>query len=244
MMARFTYIIILIALVASGCKKEGSGSCFQRAKENGTLQLNLNNFNAIALYDDINLEVNFDSITKVKLIGPNNLLEHCEVEIQSNTLVAKNYTKCYVTKGYDFKFTLQITLPQLDSIYTDGYGNIDFLDTLKQAYFKLENFGTAGSYNFLVNTDISKFAHHLGSADITISGTSKTSEIFLGSNGRIDAQNLENEQTFVNHDGDGNIYVNTSEYLYYSLTSYGDLYASGNPKIIEGTRTGKGNFFP
>ena len=239
-------IVILFVfpfLFVIGCKKEGSGSCFKGAKENGAKSLNIQNFNSIALYDDINLEVQFGNNYEVELTGPKNLLEYCNIELKGQTLIAENFTKCYVTKGYDFSFKLKVTIPKLDSIYTDGYGNINFLDTLNQQTFKLENFGTAGVYKLLLNTSNVKIAHHLGSADIMIIGNSNTGEFFLGSNGRIDASNLYAKQAFVNHDGDGNVYTYASDYLSYSLTSYGDLYTYGNPKIIEGTRKGKGNFF-
>lgn len=237
----FLFLVPLLFWI--GCQKEGSGSCFKGAKENATKSIEIKNFNAIALYDDINLDVRFGNNYEVELTGPKNLLEYCNIEIQGNTLVAENFTKCYVTKGYDFSFNLKVTLPKLDSIYTDGYGNIDFIDTLNQPTFKLENFGTAGVYSLLLNTSTAKIAHHLGSADISVYGSSNIGELFLGSNGRIDASKLFTNQAFVNHDGDGNIYIYTSEYLSYSLTSYGDLYAYGNPKIIEGSRSGKGNFF-
>src|SRR5690606_9899233 len=145
------FSLIMICIVVSCSKKDGSAGCFQKPGDVITDDRFLSSFNSVVLKNDINLVLIKDTINQLQLKAPKNLMSGISSDIKNGTLIIQNNNGCEFTRSYDFSIDAELHYQSLDSLYFDGYGNLTSDDTIRQNQFVLEVWGSAGSVNMVVD---------------------------------------------------------------------------------------------
>lgn len=234
------FCLLIVGVVISCSKKDGSAGCFQKPGNNIEELRSLQNFNAIVLKNDINLILIKDTINQLLLKAPKNLMKGISSEIKNGALILQNNNGCEFTRSYDFSIDAVLRYQSLDSIYFDGYGNLISSDTINQNQFVIEVWGSAGSVNLIVNVQTLKAKLQLGSADVALSGMASVSYVYSGNYGWIDLENLNTNICYLTHRAYGDVILNVVELLDGNQSSTGNIQLVTKPKMVKINQTGLG----
>lgn len=233
------YLLLSLLFLLNGCKKD-NGKCLTTSGKSIKVKEKLAPFNSLFITDDINVRFEKSSVYEILIQAPENILPGVMREVSNQTLTLQNQNRCEFLRGYRDEVSVLVKAPYIDSVYFDGFGDVTInqKDTLKK--FRFSNWGSAGEINLSVHCDQLNIGHHLGSADISVSGSCSIAEFFLGQYGFLRAENMDSDICLVSHDGDGDISCRASKEFYAVISSYGNLLLYGNPTVKEVEITGEG----
>jgi hypothetical protein len=180
-------------------------------------------FDGIALYGIGNINIHFAEDYKVIVTTDSNIQDFVEIEISDSTLSIEKKRENY----YPTKLTIDVFLPELKSIISNGAGNVEFIDrTASDLKIILSGSGVIDAVKCRVqNVDVTLS----GSGNIKI-GVVNTLKAYLTGSGGIDAENCQVQNADVTLTGCGNIKLWATETLNAILTGTGDILYKGNPK--------------
>lgn len=248
-------LVILSAMLAS-C----DNNCLEGQGPIETQQINVEEFMAIRVSGNINVQVSQGETQSVTLRGNANIFPYVNRRVFNDEWnIALDDVDC----SRDFVLDVVIVAPYVDSYIVDGSGDIDVeaFDSLNNLNFGIRGSGnifSTGSFMVTNNTSIevdgsgnvklnveSKTVNAAikGSGNIEIEGTTSLQDIEIKGSGEYYGFDLVSTIADVDIDGSGDCEVNVEEILNVNISGSGNVYYRGNPTVNKDV-DGSGDVIP
>ena len=212
-------------------------------------------FNAISMYNNVNVKLVHDNHPRLELTCPENLIDKVTTEVQGDTLIIKNENEFNWLRSYDYSIDLTVYYDSLREItYTSigelrctdslrGYGtlsidtisidtlNIDTIEAHWNRGFVLRIKEGSGDIDLCLNCDVLKTVFSFGTSKVTLHGIAGYTEHYVKSYGCIHAEALNSNIVKVMSESTNDTYVWARSQLVAHLTSIGNVYYKGHPWI-------------
>lgn len=227
-------------LILVSCNKESAPDCFKKAGDMEMIKRTLPVFDKVDISDYIYVELIQSDQHYVEVIGPRNLLNKIETDVDGNTLFVSNRNTCNFVRSFKNDITVKIFSPSIQDIQNRGTGDIVTPDTLRYNYLKIENRHAAGDIRInFIGDSLSAFTQ-TGVANFVLSGRVFKAELFNQGVGKIEASQLIAEQTYINNSSINDIEAYSRGYLYAINFFSGDIKVFGSPLQSDIIREGTG----
>ena len=208
-------------------------------------------FEAIKMYNNVNVKLVHDNHPRLELTCPKNLIEKVTTEIDGDTLVIKNENDYNWLRSYDYSIDLTVyydSLRQIDFASigdlrcTDSIRGIQELtidsthaviDTIWARTFNLNVKEGCGDIDLTFNCNVVKNNFSNGTSLVTLRGIAEYTEIIMRSFGTVHAENLNSNFVRVQSHSTNDAYVWARTKLTVWLYSIGNVYYKGNPWIVQ-----------
>jgi hypothetical protein len=208
--------LLLAALLLAGCAvetKEGSGNEASETRE-------VESFTALSLSGGFDVVVTVGGAQKLTVRGDDNLLEDVESNVDEGTLELSQPDD--VDLEPKAGLTVEITVPELESIELSGAGDVNVED-LSGGEFRVD---VSGAGNVEATGEVDRVE-----ADVSGAGALRLSELVA-------------REASVDLSGAGDIHVHATESLTASLSGAGNIVYSGDPADVETDVSGVGQINP
>ena len=233
-------LLIFISFVLTTCKKDHLLDCFKSAGNITTENRSVNSFVNINLTDNIDLVIHPDTSNYIKVTAGDNLINGIITELSGNTLYIRNENRCNWMRSFKNIYTVEVGIDKPATIYYDGAGDINCVDTIRSEEFTFDCFGGSGSINFIFNSNKIHLNNHIGRSDIHAYGFSKESYIYINDVGTFDAGNLETDYTYIRNSSTGDCHLKVKNELGFEIKYTGNIYYTGDPIIFSQLYSGSG----
>ena len=241
---RIAILFFLVSLMTSCSKVD---ALFNNG-EPVTEQRNLDQrFNAISMFNNVNVKLVQDNHQHLELTCPKNLIGKVTTEIIGDTLFIKNENDFNWLRGFDYSIDLTVYFDSLQTIDYASIGDLICTDSIKgigQQYIDTTNYGIdtiwsrsvflnikegSGNVDLTVNCNILKNDFSNGTAEVTLRGKVGYAEHYLRSYGLVHAEHLNSNIASVSSESTNDIYVWARTILTAHIYSIGNVYYKGNP---------------
>ncbi len=227
-------------ILTFSCKREGK-LCLKKAGDKVESTVQLNSFTRLIAQDNIDFIIVPSNEHKMEIECGENILPVISHSIQGDSLLVTDNSSCKWFRDYDKSaVTIRLYVSNLEEIKLYHGGNISCTDTLRSSILELQAFDSGGSFELMVNVDTLSTGLHTGPGNALITGICETAFCYSAGDGLIDHRNLRAKTCYVNHSGQNDFYIWSTNYAGLQLYREGNIYLKGNPPIIEGTFSGEG----
>jgi len=188
----------------------------------------------------VNLVIIEDSSNFVEITYGEHLLSGISTKIEDETLYIDDVNHCNWTRDLSVWPEVKIHVKSLKSIYCESSGSIVCENAITTSTFQFEVFDVAGSAKLNYIGDSLSIIAHTGATDITAFGTSNYLYCYNASYAPIDCSSLMALDAFPHNQGTGDIRLRASQWVYYQIFDWGNIYVYGNPSIKKWHDEGKG----
>jgi hypothetical protein len=214
--------------------------------ETTIIEKNINPFDTLVLNDVFEVHLIQGEKNSIRMEGSKKILDNIKLDVQSNSLLIENTFSMgwmYPSKN---KVKLYLTFDTLSLIVANETCQIISDNTLKSNELGL--ILKSKLNHAKLNIDCNSFYYWNNfpcGGTIELSGKSKELKLWNVALMAIDAKNLDSEVVTIQNASKGNISVNCTSKLHYSILGEGNIYLFGNPSIvIAESLTGKGKLIP
>jgi len=239
-MLKYIFYSVMFLILFS-CKRENAIDCFKTKGHYTEETREFENFNAVAVNDQIYVTIFKGNEYKVNIKTGKNLISNISTKVVDGVLTIENNNVCNFVRGYKHQIKVDITTPVLKKLINLGVGNIIIDQQFEQDTLvaRIESSGDIhinGKYN-----QIRTSTH--GNGNMYVNGSANTFYVYSNGLNFVYAENLiVKDYAFIQSVTLGDCFVNASQLnvLDYSLESSGNLYYSGQPKNIKAGGNGSG----
>lgn len=221
---------IFLLLVFSTCKKPG---CFGTAGPVTVTTRPLTSFKELVLTDNINLVLIQDSVEKIEIEGPQNILANVMADIAQNILTISNTTDCRWARDVAEKINVRLHFKDLQKIDYQGSGMLTNIDTLKLDALHIESNTGAGDIMLTVDTRYTGAYIFFENASITLRGKSETCFTYTNNRGIADMSDFVVKKMVIEYEGLRDTYIHVTDELSSVIFHKGNIYYKGNPVITK-----------
>jgi hypothetical protein len=238
---RYFYISLLMLSLFS-CKKPEDRRCFKSWGEETERIVNLDSFDKLILYEQIEYVLIQDSTDKLVIKGGENMVQLIHWEINDGLLLIRNKSRCNFLRNLKKKVLVEIHFTRLMNIHYEGTEPMTNKDTIQTDYFTLLVRDGAGPVDLSLNAIIISADISHGWGDYTLKGKTNFARIAARSNGFCNAYDLQVADSIeVSSETVGSIKVNANNIPMNAIISNdGNIYYKGIPSKIYKTINGSG----
>lgn len=240
MNTRSLFLTGALLLAFTSCDDFFLDDCMKSTGSMETEERSAGTFNTLSVSDNVDVKIIPSSRYHISVTAGENLLEKIITMQEGSTLYIRNENKCNWVRSFKNRITIAVEVISLDRITYNGTGNITCTDSISSDLFYFENFSGAGSIQLMLNCKESWIVSHTGPADVTASGWTGVSYVYLGGNGFINCSMLGTGYSFVSSKGTNDMRVNVEKELGATIEANGNIYYSGNPYKVTSEITGEG----
>lgn len=261
--SQLTYmLVILMVLLSYSCTKDPLG-CIKSTGPISTEIRDLDYFNAVLLTHNIDvtfIETSDQSEHRIEITAGKNLLEKIRTEIEQYVLIIPGDTitntpsivdtleritissdnQCNWVRSYEKPIEAKVYYSEIRHMEYRSIGNVIFQDTIRVNNFRIDIHEGSGNIDLLLNTNNSFLAFHYGTAELIASGFSNINYLYQASFGRIHAEDLITDFTYMENRSTNDTYVYAISHLGVTISATGNVYYGGNPPSISLNRNGSG----
>ncbi|WP_029035132.1 head GIN domain-containing protein [Salinimicrobium terrae] len=237
------YLLIfpfLSLLLLSSCDTEDAPDCFQTSGEIVEKELQVEPFNELIVFEDIDLFIEQGTEYKVVVKTGENLLNEISAEVIDDRLILRNDSGCNFFREYDVT-SIHVTVPNL--VWIQNAGN-RVINSVGELHFKniwlrsLNQERAKGVYT------VGDFDLHLFSENVRVTGDDFSNFFLRGEtdylnlyiangDGRVEAQDLIAGTVEIQHRGTNKLIVNPQQVLKGEIRSTGDVISVNRPPVVE-----------
>ena len=242
-------LFFLASLMAASCSK--MDQLFNNGEPVTERREVAHRFNAISMYNNVNVKLVQSSYPHLELTCPKNLIEKVTTEIEGDTLVIKNENDYNWLRSFDYSIDLTVYYDSLRQIDFASVGNLictdsirgirestidtieAIIDTVWTQVFNLNIKEGCGDIDLTFNCDVLKSDFSNGTSLVTLRGIAQYTEIMMRSYGAVHAENLNSNFVRMQSHSTNDAYVWARSKLTVWLHSIGNVYYKGNPWVIQ-----------
>ena len=230
---------VLILLTQFGCNSPDAFDCIKKTGTKVEEEIILGEFEKIAIYDGLQLNLVYGEKQEVIIKGGENLIPNVDFQLKEKQLTITDDNGCNWVRDYE-PIVITITSNRLIEVRSGGYGLIKSINTLNFDQLLVESKDGSGDFELDVAVDQLRVVNNSFS-NIYISGLANYLSIGHWYNdGRFNGTDLEINNVGISHNGVNDIYIRVKEKLSGELTSRGNIIYFGNPEIVEVNVSGTG----
>ena len=242
-------LFFLVSLMAASCSK--MDQLFNNGEPVTERREVAHRFNAISMYNNVNVKLVQSSYPHLELTCPKNLIEKVTTEIEGDTLIIKNENEYNWLRSFDYSIDLTVYYDRLrqinfasvgDLLCTDSIKGIaeqtidstgGFIDTITIHNFNLNINEGCGDIDLTFNCNVVKNNFGNGTSKVTFRGKAEYTEIIMRSYGVVHAEELNSNFVRVQSHSTNDAYVWARSKLTVWLYSIGNVYYKGNPWVVK-----------
>ena len=228
-------------LLFSTCKKPG---CFGSAGPVTTTTRPLTSFNELVLSDNVNLILIQDTVEKMEIEAPQNIVANITGNISQNILTVSNTTDCRWARDANEKINVRLFFKDLEKIDYRGSGTLTNNDTLKLDALHIESNTGAGNISLTLDTRYTGAYIFFENAGITLHGKSETCFTYTNNRGIADMSDFVVKKMVIEYSGFGDTHINVTDELSAVIFHKGNIYYKGNPVITKLISHSTGRLIP
>jgi hypothetical protein len=230
------YLLFLLAAGSlSGCAKENLNDCLTSTGPERTQRIELPDFTRLFVSDNIEVQLEPDSVNYVEWRGGRNMLQQLTARVEGNQLELANRNTCNWVRSSKREITAIVHFTALDHIIHDGFGKITSNSPLRQPYLRID-ITDAGDAEVAADVQESLVTLY-ETGTITISGKTGLLSVENYGFGSVFANNMSAQTVFGNLAGYGEVHVRAIENLGINMSGATDLHFYGQPAHIDTSRT-------
>lgn len=232
-------IILLVVLSLTSCEKvcdcaKGTGAITSEFRSTTNIQ-------QIELYNNIDLVIHIDTLSKIKITSGENLIREITTENNNGVLKIKNKNNCNWVRKFNPTITVEVWTTNLTYLLVrDATGDIYFEDSLNCNEFYFDSFSSTGKFNFKLKGSEAHLNINNGPADIKAIGKVTNFYLYGAGYGKLDCVNLHSDYVFVTNKGTNDFLVNVQQLIEANIYGVGNIYYQGNPTSILKKELGQG----
>lgn len=233
-----TYLILVLFFV--GCKKENALDCFKSTGAEVTETRDLGPFSYIKLYDNIDLNIIKGTEYKVDVVAGKHIIKNIKTTVTGDVLSIDNNNKCNFVRGYKRKVTINVTLPYIIKVESNGVGTIRFDQYYQQDTIQLRAENSGDIYLNGTFNEIKASSH--GNGDIYLNGTCDRLYGYMNGTNMLQAENLIiNSYVFLETLSIADCFISApvNGPLECNIWRSGNIYYKGNPSVINNFSNGE-----
>ena len=215
-----------------------SFSCTKAPLTNGevvTEMRQLDNFDIINLYDNIDVTLINSDVFKIEITTGENLVTNIIADVIEGKLYLRNENTCNWIRSYDCPLEAKIYFSgKLSAINYESVGNLysdSYIVDDSISRFDLNIEDGSGDIKLKINCDCFYMESHSGTNAVSIIGKSRYCYIYQNGLGPILAENFITDKADVYSYKSNDIYVQCRNNLKASIYNMGNIYYKGQPKI-------------
>jgi len=200
----------------------------------------LSGFNAISVGGSYDVYVTQGSTESVKVVAPEDEMEHIVTEVQNGVLKIYNRKDDWNWSwGGHKKEMVYVTIKEVNAIGVSGSGDVFFKDGISSPSLKLR---VSGSGDVTGKLDVKTLESHIsGSGDMKLSGKADDCTINISGSGDYTARDLVTINTAIHVSGSGDASVNASQKIDASVSGSGDIKYTGSATQVSISKHGSGS---
>lgn len=234
-------MFFIAALIILGCNKENGSGCFTSVGDMVIQERNFTEpFTSIRMLDNATVTIKQGAEYSAVVRGGSNLIESYKTTVEGSTLVLENKTVCDWLRDQSTTFEVLVTMPVLDSIEVNGYGDLSTEGVFEVDVFKLITSSSVGDVHLNMTGEQIYLILSTGAVNIWLDGSLEYLYAYSISYSIIDAENLQATRAYLVNGGTGDFKVNTSDYLKVRLDLTGNIYYTNDPEVFIESQIGSG----
>ena len=217
-----------------GCDREDAWDLLKTRGDAVVEQIELPAFNAITVYNDINVVLTKGNAYNATVEGWKNLMPKINLSVDDNgALMIEDKNSFNFVRSRDNMTTVNLTYAdELNAITFSGNGYFMSDDVINTSSLSILCQHASGSIDLTVITATLGIGANSGNtASVTIAGEAASVGITNWGFGPINLLALKASAADIHHHGMGNTFINASETLSVTLYGVGNVYYTGNPSI-------------
>lgn len=233
---------MLLPILFSACNRPDAPDCLKSAGESTQEERDIQGFIQHLHVDDlVHVKVfHSDGDDRVVVRGPRNLLPSLITEVDGERLLIRNENTCNWVRKFSHRLEVDVYSDQLRAISYAGQGDVLVVDSITATRFVFENRLGSGDVLLRVDVDTLEVIVHTGYSPTRVLGRASLAYLFNQGIGRFDARELITPVVSCNNSSINTMEVYAASYLYAYIGTQGDVWAHGNPPIVEVKRDGTG----
>lgn len=233
-------MFLLSAVFLLSCNGENVPDCFQNAGEIQRIQVEVEPFSQITVFENLNLVLRQGEEQQVELESGEFLLNEISATVEEGRLIIRNENNCNFVRDYGIS-TVYVTAPNITEIRSstgqlissDGILSYPNLALISESFNNPETETTDGSFDLEVDSERISISVN-GIAYFELRGLTDNFVVFVASgDSRIEAENLIAENVDVNHRGTNDVFVNPQQRISGVIRGTGDVISLNRPPEIE-----------
>lgn len=232
------YIVILLTL---GCNKDDGNACFTSVGDMTIQERSFSQaFSSIRMLDNATVTLRQGPEYSAVVRGGSNLIDSYKTTVEGSTLVLENETNCDWIRDQSTPFEVLVTMPEIDSVEFNGYGDLYTEGLFEVNNFKLTTSSSVGDIHLNMNGDDIYLILATGAANIWMEGTLDYIYVYSTSYSILDLEKLDAQNGYFINGGTGDFKVNVHDYLKVKLDLTGDIYYTNEPEVYIESQMGSG----
>ncbi|MEO0572254.1 MAG: head GIN domain-containing protein [Bacteroidota bacterium] len=240
----FNGILQLVFLMIMGffasCNSENAPDCFQNAGDLTRIQVEVQEFRNITVFENLNLVLKQGEEQLVEIESGEFLIKDISARLEGDRLILRNENGCNIFREYG-RSTVYVTSPNLVEIRSstgllissDGPLNYPNLSLVSESFNEPEAETTDGSFDIEVaNQSVSLAVNGIAYFKLRGFTNDFAINIFAGDT-RVEAEALEAQNISLNHRGSNDVLVNPQERISGVIRGYGDVISRNRPNEVE-----------
>lgn len=228
--------ILFLALTFLGCNSEEGLDCFKKQGTQTTKVIFVEGFTKINISEGIELTVKQADEQTVKVVAGKNLINDIKLEVIEGELKVTDENGCEILRNTSIAH-IYVSTPSLEKIYSSSQFSIYSDGVLTFPELTLESGiiedTSASIFELEIDNDILRINDNVSSVFRIKGKTNQLGVNFWGANGRLEAENLQAAEVYINHRSTNDMIVYPVEKVSGSIRSTGNLVLKNIPPIID-----------
>lgn len=240
-------VFLLVTLLFLSCTSENASDCLQSAGELVRVEVEVDEFSKITVFELLNLVLIQGEEHKVDIETGEFLLNDISAEVEDGRLVLRNDNGCNLFRDYELS-TVYVTAPHITEVRSstgllvsnEGVLTYPNLNLISESFLEPEAETTSGSFDLTIdNLSVGIVVNGLSYFKLRGSTENLGINIAAGDT-RIEAEELDAVNVRIDHRGTNDILVNPVYRIFGTIRGYGDVISFNRPTEIEVDQTFKG----
>jgi hypothetical protein len=228
--AFFTFSGILASVFLTGCAKDNAFDCVKSTGKIVTETRELVAFNTIRVKDNLNITLIPDSVYFAEVTCGENLQANVNTEIKNGELWIENINKCNWVRSFKKPMEVKVHLPQLSTIFHDGFGTIKNEGILKSDLVFV-HLSSAGDIKLMLNCrSLLLDMYEVGNVELT--GQTREFHAMVMNEGNLEAADLNCDDIYLKKEGVGYANLQAQRLISATINGIGNAYYKGKPTEI------------
>ncbi len=240
-----TGLYIVIVLLCWCCDTANAPDCIQASGDIISVELELDSFNKIIVYNRVQLKIQQGTTQQVFLESGENLIDDIEVKVIDGQLIIKNHNNCNLVRDYGLTVITVIT-PDLTEIRsstgleTQSIGVLEFPElTLFSENFQ-NDFQSSGDFRLTLDVDNLRIVNN-NISNYYLNGEVQNANLeWYSGDGQLIARDLEIQNAQIFHRGTNNWQIDVKQNITGTISGYGDVILETAPVNINVNETWDG----
>ncbi len=224
----------------SSCGGENVPDCFQKAGELVRVEVVLDSFDRITVFENIKVVLDQGTEQKVEIETGEFLLNEVSAEVEDGRLILRNTNQCNFFRDYQLT-KIYITTPDLSEIRSStGFPvrsttPLAFTDLrlISESFNNTESETTDGSFELELETQSLSIVVN-GIAFFDLAGSTQNLNIVIAAgDSRVEAEALTAQNVTVNHRGTNDIRISPQQSINGVIRGTGDVVSFNRPTLVD-----------